>query len=252
MYTHAIIRKPCEDFVKGITTSDLAKADYNLMLAQHRIYIDTLKSLGLKVIELEALNDFPDAHFVEDTAVIVPEVAVITRLGADSRKGEEVTIEHELVEHKRIDRIKEPGTLDGGDVLLVDKKIFIGLSDRTNPSGANQLSEILYKYGYESETIKVEEGLHLKSDVNYIGENTVLLTEKYFNNPAFKNYKKICVDKDELYAANSLLVNEKLIVPMGFPKTKQKLQQAGFDIIEIDMSESQKIDGGLTCLSLRF
>jgi dimethylargininase len=252
MYRKAITRKPNKDFTKGITTSDLGKPNYELMLEQHKTYIEILKSLGLKVIELEALNDFPDAHFVEDAAVVVPKIAIITRPGAESRRGEEVSIETELVKYKTIERIKEPGTLDGGDILIVDKKVFIGLSDRTNQSGANQLSDILIKHGYESELIKVEEGLHLKSDVNYIGNNTLLVTEKYFSHPVFENYKKIIVDTNEAYAANSLLINDKLIVPKGFPKTKKRLYQAGFDLIEIEMSESQKMDGGLTCLSLRF
>ena len=252
MYSQAITRKPSNNFATGITTSELGKPEIHLMLNQHKIYIDTLEKLGLQVIELEALKDYPDAHFVEDTAVIIPEVAIIARSGAKSRRGEEVSIEKELAKFKNIEKIISPGTLDGGDILLVEKKVYIGISERTNQEGANQLSEFLSNYGYESETIQVEEGLHLKSDVNYIGKNTLLVTEKYFNNPAFKNYTKICVDANEVYAANSLLINDKLIVPKGFPKTKIKLQQAGFDTIEIDMSESQKMDGGLTCLSLRF
>lgn len=252
MYTKAIIRKPCKNFAKGLTTSNLGEPDYQLMLKQHAVYVETLINLGLKISELESLDDFPDAHFVEDTAVIVPEVAIITKPGAESRAGEEITIEAELGKYKKIKKIKTPGTLDGGDVLVVDKKVFIGLSERTNLQGANQLSDILNIYGYDSEFIKVEEGLHLKSDVNFIGKNTLLLTEKYLGTSAFKKFKKICVDDDESYAANSLLINDKTIVPKGFTKTIQKLQQSGFDIIEIEMSESEKMDGGLTCLSLRF
>ena len=252
MYTKAITRKPCKNFAAGLTTSTLGKPDYQLMLKQHAAYVKTLKRLGLHVIELEALDDFPDAHFIEDTAVIVPEVAVITNPGAANRRGEEVSIEPELMKYKKVKKIQDPGTLDGGDIFIVDKNVFIGLSDRTNQSGANQLAKFLSNFGYESKQIQVEEGLHLKSDVNFIGKNTLLVTEKYSNHPAFKNYKKICIDSDESYAANSLLINEILIIPKGFPLTKQKLQQADFDIIEIDMSESQKMDGGLTCLSLRF
>jgi dimethylargininase len=252
MYTIAITRKPNKNFALGITASVLGKPYYDLMLKQHKEYVDTLKNLGLKIIELGVLDDYPDAHFVEDTSVIFSEIAVIARPGAESRRGEANYIEKELIKFKKIEKIIEPGTMDGGDILTIGKKVFIGLSDRTNQSGADQLSEILHKFDYSSKMIQVEEGLHLKSDVNYIGKNTLLLTKKYFENPAFKNYKKICVHEDESYAANSLLVNEKLIVPKGFPKTKFKLQRSGFDIIEIDMSESQKMDGGLTCLSLRF
>jgi len=252
MYTIAITRKPCKNFAAGITTSNIGKPNYQLMLKQHTVYIETLKNLELQVIELETLDDFPDAHFVEDTAVVVPEIGVITRPGAKNRRGEELSIEPELVKYKTINKIEEPGTLDGGDILIVDKNVFIGLSDRTNKEGGNQLADILSKYGYSSSTIEVEEGLHLKSDVNYIGKNTLLVTEKYCNHAVFENYEKICVDENEAYAANSLLINEKLIIPKEFPQTKQKLLQADFDLIEIDMSESQKMDGGLTCLSLRF
>ena len=252
MYTKAITRKPCKNFSAGLTTSNLGKPDYQLMLQQHSTYVETLKNLGMYVIELDTLDNFPDAHFVEDTAVIVPELAIITRPGAESRRGEEISIEPELAKYKSINKIEEPGTLDGGDILIAGKIVFIGLSDRTNQAGAYQLAEILSQFGYESKLIRVEEGLHLKSDVNYIGKNTVLVTDKYFNNPAFKDYEKICVDENEIYAANSLLVNDKIIIPKGFSQTKQKLLQADYNLIEIDMSESQKMDGGLTCLSLRF
>jgi len=252
MYTKAITRKPCKNFAAGLTTSTLGKPDYQLMLEQHSVYIETLKNLGLQVTELEVLDDFPDAHFVEDTAVVVSEIAIIARPGANKRRGEEVSIEPELVKYKRIEKIQDSGTLDGGDILIINKNVFIGLSDRTNQAGANQLSDILSHFGYYSKLIQVEEGLHLKSDVNYIGKNTLLVTEQYHNHPAFENYNKISVNVNETYAANTLLVNDKLCIPKGFPTTKQQLLQAGFDLIEIDMSESQKMDGGLTCLSLRF
>jgi len=252
MYSIAITRRPCRNFANGLTTSKLGKPDFNSMLNQHKTYVDTLKNLGLNVLELDVLNDYPDAHFVEDTAVVVPEVAIIARPGAASRRGEEISIEKELVKYREIQKIEEPGTLDGGDILIVDKQVFIGLSDRTNQQGAQQLSDILLKYGYESKLINVEDGLHLKSDVNYIGQTTLLLTKKYIENPVFGNYKKIYVENEEAYSVNSLLINDKLIIPKGFAKTKLNLHQEGFNIIEIDMSESQKMDGGLTCLSLRF
>jgi len=251
MYSYAITRKPCKFFTAGITSSNLGKPDYSLMLQQHHAYVDTLNNLGLQVTELEALEDYPDAHFVEDTAVVVPEIAIITWPGTKSRRGEEITIEDELVKYKNIEKIKAPGTVDGGDVLITDKKAYIGISERTNQEGANQLSEILKKFGYDSTYISVNKGLHLKSDINYIGKNTVLMKD-IFNTQDFKSYNKIIVKPEESYAANSLLVNDKLIIPKGFADTKFKLLQAEFDVIELDMSESQKMDGGLTCLSLRF
>ena len=251
MYSEAITRKPCKNFGAGITSSNLGKPDYSLMLQQHHTYVDTLNNLGLQVTELEALDDYPDAHFVEDTAVVVPEIAIIARPGAKSRRGEEITIEDVLAKYKNIEKIKAPGTVDGGDVLITGKKVYIGISERTNQEGANQLSEILKKFGYDSTYISVNKGLHLKSDVNYIGKNTVLMKD-IFDTQDFKSYNKIIVKPEESYAANSLLVNNKLIIPKGFAETKLRLLEAEFDVIELDMSEAQKMDGGLTCLSLRF
>ncbi len=251
MYSEAITRKPCKNFGAGITSSNLGKPDYSLMLQQHHTYVDTLNNLGLQVTELEALDDYPDAHFVEDTAVVVPEIAIIARPGAKSRRGEEITIENVLAKYKNIEKIKAPGTVDGGDVLITGKKVYIGISERTNQEGANQLSEILIKFGYDSTYISVNKGLHLKSDVNYIGKNTVLMKD-IFDTQDFKSYNKIIVKPEESYAANSLLVNNKLIIPKGFAETKLRLLEAEFDVIELDMSESQKMDGGLTCFSLRF
>ncbi|MBT8357747.1 MAG: hypothetical protein HKO79_14180 [Desulfobacterales bacterium] len=252
MYSQAITRRPCKNFTAGITTSNLGKPDYSLMLQQHQAYVDTLKHLGLQVTVLEALEDFPDAHFIEDTAVVVPEIVIITRPGAKSRRGEQITVEQELAKYKNIEKIKAPGTVDGGDVLITGKKVYIGISQRTNQKGANQLSKILKKFGYDSTYIPVNNGLHLKSDVNYIGKNTVLIRDYFFDTQDFKSYTKIIVKPEEASAANSLWVNHKLIIPKGFPQTRFNLLQAKFDLIELDMSESQKLDGGLTCLSLRF
>jgi len=251
MYSQAITRKPCKNFGAGITSSNLGKPDYLLMLQQHHTYVDILNNLGLQVTELEALDDYPDAHFVEDTAVVVPEIAIIARPGAKSRRGEEITVEDVLAKYKNIEKIKAPGTVDGGDVLITGKKVYIGISERTNQEGANQLSEILKKFGYDSTYISVNKGLHLKSDVNYIGKNTALMKDS-FDTQDFKSYNKIIVKPEESYAANSLLVNDTLIIPKGFADTKLRLLEAEFDVIELDMSESQKMDGGLTCFSLRF
>ena len=253
MYSQAITRNPCKNFAAGITSSsNLGKPDYALMLQQHQAYVETLNKIGLQVTVLEALDDYPDAHFVEDTAVVVPEIVVIARPGAKSRRGEEITIEDELVKYKNIEKIKAPGTVDGGDVLIIGKKVYIGISQRTNQEGANQLSEILKKFSYDSTYIPVKKGLHLKSDVNVIGKKTVLMKDIFFDHQDFKRYNKIRIAPQESYAANSLWVNHKLIIPKGFPKTKLRLLQAEFDVIELDMSEAQKMDGGLTCLSLRF
>jgi len=252
MFTQAIVRKPGDNFARGITRSNLGTPRYELIMKQHEAYIEALRSLELELIVLEALPDYPDAYFVEDTAVVTPDVAIITNPGNKDRQGEEDTIERALAAYRKTVRIHAPGTVDGGDVLQVDSHFFIGISERTNREGAAQLGCILEEYGYTWTTVLVEAGLHLKSSVNYIGQNTLLITERLAGRNEFKGYDKIIVDKTEEYAANTLLINNSLITPKGFPNTMKKFEPRGFDIIELDVSEVRKMDGGLTCMSLRF
>jgi dimethylargininase len=251
-FTRAITRTPAENFAQGITTSDLSMPDYQRMLVQHKAYINTLESLGLEVLVLDALDQYPDAYFVEDTAVVTPDVAIITNPGAFARKGEQNTIEPLLSKYRQIAHIQHPGTLDGGDVLLVHNHFFIGISERTNREGAEQLGRIVSECGYTWEPIPVAAGLHLKSSVNYIGMDVMLVTQEFADLEHFQRYKNIVLDKSEGYAANTLWVNDTLITPMGFPHTKQKLESLGLPVIELDVSEARKMDGGLTCMSLRF
>ncbi|NJB66657.1 dimethylargininase [Desulfobaculum xiamenense] len=253
MFTHAIVRTPCPDFAKGLTTSThLGAADYDLMLVQHAAYVDALRGLGLAVDVLPAESSFPDAHFVEDVAVVVPEVAVITNPGASERNGEKETIVSALAKYRTLARIEAPGTLDGGDVLLVNKHFFIGVSDRTNAEGARQLGEIMASHGYTWTPVPVGAGLHFKSSVNWVGGNTLLVTKDFADRKEIEGFDLLVVDKDEEYASNTLLINDTLITPTGFPKTRKMLDGLGRNIVELDMSETRKMDGGLTCLSLRF
>jgi dimethylargininase len=252
MFTHAITRLPGENFVDGLTTANLGLPNYSLILQQHHAYRQVLLSLGLDVLVLPAEPAYPDAYFVEDPAIITPKIAVITRPGAPSRQGEEKTLEPFLEYYRPLVRILPPGTVDGGDVLMVDNHFFIGLSERTNSEGANQLATILAEAGHTSETVAVAAGLHLKSGVNYVGIDTLLVTKAMTDYPAFTKYEKILLDSDEEYAANTLWVNDTLIMPKGYPKTHSKLSHLGMNIIELDVSEVQKMDGGLTCMSLRF
>jgi dimethylargininase len=252
MFKVAIARLPGENFADGLTTSNLGRPSYPLILEQHRAYVDTLRRLGLEVIVLPAEAHYPDAYFTEDTAIVTPHVAVITRPGAKARRGEEATIEPVLARYRPIERIAAPGTVDGGDVLMVENHFFIGLSERTNQAGAEQLGGALEKYGHTWEAVPVGAGLHLKSSVNYIGKNTLLLTQALVEYAGFAPYEKILIDPDEEYAANTLWVNDCLLTPRGFPKTRQKLSRLQLEIIELDVSEVRKMDGGLTCMSLRF
>jgi dimethylargininase len=184
--------------------------------------------------------------------VVTPKVAIITNPGAESRQGEEATIAEILTPYRSIEHIQEPGTLDGGDVLMIGNHSFIGISERTNSHGAEQLGQILEKYGNTWTTLQVSAGLHFKSSVNYAGNNTLLITECFSGHKAFGEYNKIIVNRAEEYAANVLWINGHLLIPKGFPDTKTKLETLDLNIIELDVSEMRKMDGGLTCLSIRF
>jgi dimethylargininase len=233
MFTIAITRMPGRNFTQGITSSDLGPPDYTRMLDQHAAYVDTLQDLGLEVIVLEALGSFPDAYFVEDTAIVIPEAAIITNPGAPSRKGEEDVIEPVLAQFRKIKRIYPPATVEGGDVLMVRNHFFVGISQRTNQEGAAQLGQILQAYGNTWTAVPLPTGLHLKSSVNYVGMNTLLVTEEFARLPVFEGYQKIVLEKGKEYAANTLLVNDHLITPTGFPSTRKKLMTLGIPIIEL-------------------
>jgi dimethylargininase len=253
MFTHAIARKPGKNFAQGLTTAVNAKPpQYDMLCKQHETYLETIKSCGLEVTLLDPLPDYPDAYFVEDTAVVTPNVAVLTNPGAKARRGEEDFMAPVLAKFRKIERILAPGTVDGGDVLQVGNHFFIGLSQRTNKRGAAQLGRILESYGNTWATVEVGAGLHFKSSVNYVGQNTLLVTADFAEHATLSGYVKIVLEKAEAYAANTLLVNGHLLMPAGFPGTRKKLEVLGSDIIELETSEVRKMDGGLTCMSIRF
>jgi dimethylargininase len=253
MFSHAITRTPCENFARGLTTTVSSEpADYGLMLKQHEAYLAALSAAGLEVIVLDPQPGYPDAHFVEDTAVVTPEVAVITIPGAEARQGEEESIIPVLAGFRKIERIQDPGTVDGGDVLQVDNHFFIGISERTNPAGAAQLGQILQRYDHTWTTVAVGAGLHFKSSVNYVGKNTLLVTAEFAGKEQLEGYDQLVLDRAETYAANTLLVNEHLLIPAGYPETYQQLERLGLNMVELEVSQVRKMDGGLTCMSLRF
>ena len=253
MFSHAVTRKPCKNFAMGLTTAvGSDPADYGLMVKQHAAYLEALTTAGLEVIVLDPLPDFPDAHFVEDTAVVTPDVAVITNPGAAARRGEEKSIAPILAKFRKIERIQPPGTVEGGDILQVGNHFFIGLSERTNILGAEQLGRILQSRGNTWTPVAAGAGLHFKSSVNYVGRNTLLVSNAFAHNEQLQGYDQIVTESDEEYAANTLLVNEHLLMPAGFPRTRSQLEPLGFKIIELETSEVRKMDGGLTCMSIRF
>ncbi|MHB8055007.1 MAG: dimethylarginine dimethylaminohydrolase family protein [Candidatus Aminicenantales bacterium] len=251
-FTRAITRLPGPDAAAGLTTAGLGRPDQALLLSQHSAYVETLRSLGLEVEVLPAAPGFPDSYFIEDTAVVTPEVAVITRPGAASRRGETAGVEPALAKHRSIFRIDPPGTLDGGDVLFAGGRFFIGLSERTDEAGARQLGRILESRGYPWTAVPVGGGLHLKSSVNTLGGLRLVFSAGFSPGNLFREYDRIVLDPGDDYAANTLWINDTLLMPKGFPRVREKYAKRGLSVVEVDTSEMRKMDGGLTCLSLRF
>jgi dimethylargininase len=250
MYTKAIVRKPGRNFSDGVTTSNMGKPDFEKALKQHDAYRNALIRCGLNLIVLEADEKYPDGCFVEDTAIVTREAAIITRPGAASRMGEEAEISKVLSRLKKIETIEKPGNLEGGDILRVEDHFYIGLSGRTNKDGARQLSGILSKYGYTSSEIEVGSGLHLKSGIACLGKGNLISTREFSKSAGTSNV--IIIDPEEEYSANCLAVNDFLLIPAGFPRSRKQITDLGYNIIELDTSEFRKMDGGLTCLSLLF
>ncbi|AMB99405.1 N(G),N(G)-dimethylarginine dimethylaminohydrolase [Aerococcus urinaehominis] len=255
MFKHTIVRKPSPSISQGISSANLGQPDYQKALAQHEKYVQALKETGVDVTVLEAQNDFPDACFVEDVALCTSECAIITRPGAASRQDESQLSDMRRALHHFYDHVEEiqaPGTIEGGDIMMVGNHYYIGLSDRTNQAGADQMISLLEEYGLSGSVVAMDEMLHLKTGVNFIPENTVLVAGEFQDRPEFADFKQILIEEDEAYAANSVWINDYVLVPAGYPKTREKIAQLGYQIIEVDTSEFRKIDGGLSCLSLRF
>jgi len=254
MFKTAIVKKPARSLTEGITSSpELGKPDYKKALEQHRLYIETLKKCGVEVLELEAEENYPDSCFVEDVAVCTRSFAMVTAPGAASRKGEEGEISDVLSRYyDQILAIKAPGTLEGGDVMMVGDHFYIGLSDRTNREGAGQLIDALESHGMSGSMVTIKNLLHLKTGITYMEEGIMLVAPEFTGLSEFDSFRQIPIPEDEGYAANCIRVNDFVIVPSGFPKTHRALENAGFKTLETDTSEFRKIDGGLSCLSLRF
>ena len=254
MFKNAILRRPGHSLVNGITSApELGKPDYGIAIKQHDAYVEALRFCGVEVTVLQANERFPDSCFVEDVAVCTKKFAVITNPGVSSRKGEEKEIIEVIKKYYNdLEYIKEPGTLEGGDVMMVKDHFYIGLSKRTNKEGAEQLIKALGKYGMSGSIVEMSEMLHLKSGLAYLEDNILLVAGEFINKVEFGKFKKIVVDEDETYSANCIRVNDYVLVPAGYPKTKEKIDTAGFKKIVVDTSEYRKVNGGLSCLSLRF
>jgi dimethylargininase len=255
-FSHALVRPPAACFADGLKRVDLGTPDLALALQQHRAYCAALRQCGLQLIELEADAAHPDATFVEDTAVLVAGLAFVTRPGAVSRRGECGAVAEAL--QSRFATVLDmlaPGTLDGGDVCIAGDRCFIGLSHRTDEAGAEQLARAIGPLGYRCSEVDIrglDSILHLKSGLAWLGGQRLLLTEALVDHPAFADFERTQVPVGEDYAANCIRINEHVLVAEGFPQTAELLGQLGYTTLTVAMSEYARMDGGPSCLSLRW
>lgn len=253
MFTRAIVRLPSQSLISGITTANMGVPDYDRAMQQHADYVAALEDCGLEVTTLPAAERYPDSTFVEDVALLTPRCAIVTRPGAQTRLGEATLIESVLSKfYADIEHITAPGTVEAGDIMMVGLHFYIGLSARTNADGAAQMIAILERYNMTGSVVPLSEMLHLKTGLSYLENNHLLVGGEFKRSETFDGFNRIFIDDDEAYAANCVWINDKILIPKGFPKSAAALRVKGFDMIELDMSEFQKIDGGLSCLSLRF
>jgi dimethylargininase len=256
MFTKAIVRQPAPNFADGLTTVDLGIPDYAKTLAEHERYCEALQTCGLTLTRLEADARYPDSTFVEDVAILTEHGAILTRPGAESRAGEVESMKPVLAGfYPALAEIRAPGTLDGGDICEAGSHFFIGISLRTNEAGGQQLADWLATKGYTASFVDIRQTpgiLHLKSGISYLGDNRMVLIDALAGHPDFKSYELIHTQSGEEYAANCVRVNEHVLLAAGFPAFEAAIRALGYPVIALDMSEFQKMDGGLSCLSLRF
>jgi dimethylargininase len=237
----------------GITTAKLGAPDYETALRQHLAYVEALRACGLTIITLPADEAFPDSCFVEDTALLTRRCAIVARPGAPTRQGEEAAVLELLPRYfGHIESIVAPGTIEPGDIMMVGDHFYIGLSKRTNAAGAQQMISLLEKHGLGGSTVEIQGMLHLKTGLSYLENNTLMARGNMLNEPQFATFNIIALAAEEACAANCLWVNGTVLVPTGFPKTAEQIEAAGYPVIAVDVSEFHKLDGGLSCLSLRF
>ena len=252
-FTHAIVRQPAKSIIKGLRAVDIGSPDYDQLICDHDDYVEALMSAGLEVINLTALNEFPDGQFVEDTALCLPKAAILMRPGAPSRLGEVNEIAPKLRElFEDVYEIDDQGYIEGGDILVTGKEILVGRSARTDENGVRQLSEIVTPLGYViREVFTPPEILHFKTDCSLLGPYEILSTKRLQSSGCFDGYSVINVADGEEAAANAIRVNDYVIMPAGFPRTKAILQEHGYKVKVINNTECAKLDGGMSCLSLR-
>jgi dimethylargininase len=226
--------------------------DFGLAQQQHRDYQSALSSLGCEVVVVPAPPGLADSVFIEDTALVLDDIAVMLRPGVASRQPEVAGVAEVLQQYKPLKAIEPPGTIDGGDLLRVGNRIFAGLSTRSNQSGIQQLRDIVSDFGMTVETVETTKCLHLKSAVSEVAPGTLLINTDWISSLAFKDFEMIPVDKEETHAANALRIGKNLIYPSSFPRTMNALVNRGIDVLPVDLTELQKAEGAVTCCSLIF
>ncbi len=226
--------------------------DLNIARQQHAAYNAALQSLKVELIELDEQSQMADSVFVEDTALVFDEVAIITRPGAVSRQVETDSIAEALSPYRKLKVIETPGTLDGGDVLVIDRTVYVGLSSRSNEHAVKQLSDHLVIFSYQVISLHMGECLHLKTAVTALDDNTVLLNPEWIDPELFSKYNVVEVDPGEAFAANAVRVGDRLLYATTYPKTLKKIEALGYQVSCVDMSELAKAEGAVTCCSLIF
>lgn len=254
-YERAITRPPCAHFAEGLTHGLLGKPDTALAVRQHEQYAAAIRSCGVDVTVLPPEDDYPDSCFTEDEVIVTDRMAVIPSFCRPSRQGEELLMRPVIasIYGDHLEVIQKPGTLEGGDICRDGKHFFVGISSRTNEEGARQFAEIVQRYGFTCDFCDIRgiRILHLSTGMSCIGEKTVICCPDFRDLPAYHGYNVIVTDEDEAYAANCIRIRDTVIMPSGFEKTEKKLKDAGFKVLTTPVSEIEKQDGGLSCLSVR-
>lgn len=253
-FSRAITRRPAASIVNGLRAEDTGTPDLDQMLADHAHYVSTLKRAGAEVIELPPLDAYPDAVFVEDTALCLPQGAVLMRPGAPSRMGEVDEIAPTIRQvYDDVRRIEGPGHVEGGDILVTGREILVGRSDRSDAAGVVELAGIVAEWGHTLREVFTPPGvLHFKTDCSLLDGETILSTRRLDASGCFSGYRVLHVPEGEEAAANSIRFNRFVLLPAGFPRTAEMLDKAGYEVVEINNTECAKLDGGMSCLSLRF
>ncbi|APG49107.1 dimethylarginine dimethylaminohydrolase family protein [Phaeobacter porticola] len=253
-FTRAITRRPASSITNGLRAEDIGTPDLDKMLAAHADYVAALKSTGAEVIELPSLEAFPDAVFVEDTALCLPKGAVLMRPGAPSRLGEVAEMAPILRQcYDDVREITGPGFIEGGDILVTDREILVGRSARTDAAGVAELAEIVSDWGHSLREVFTPEGvLHFKTDCSLMDGETILATKRLDASGCFEGYRVLHVAEGEEAAANAIRYNNLVLMAADFPRTADLLDREGFEVVQISNTECAKLDGGMSCLSLRF